>query len=293
MEKKEGKYLCNARVDIDYTGKKPKIDFAYPGKDPAKDQIKQGGHPVISIALMILIVLVPALVAFGYYSFDIPTYSYPSECGNISYDKLSYNKVTSYTGDYNLSFNNSYSTIYGFNITCDNITHEINYNILAENRFDKPYFSSFNERGAYQQAGFVFGIIVWMVLGLRVSSYINRKITKRLVKNPEYQKWLPKRNAERGIIFKKKKKNYKKFLPEDMLGNTLIIPRFNNVELDYETTGDFNKYLTHIKIREYRTQSININTKKLGKEKVDDFKWYAVFSFKEKPKTGFMEVIYQ
>jgi len=33
--------------------------------------------------------------------------------------------------------------------------------------------------------------------------------------------------------------------------------------------------------------------KKKKKEKVNVYKWYAIFTFKEKPKNGYLEVIYQ
>ena len=63
--------------------------------------------------------------------------------------------------------------------------------------------------------------------------------------------------------------------------------------MDYKTEGDFSKQLVKIKIREYRERKINTRSKKVSKEKIDKFKWYTVFYFKDKPKNGYLEVMYQ
>ncbi|KKK78811.1 hypothetical protein LCGC14_2839810, partial [marine sediment metagenome] len=78
------------------------------------------------------------------------------------------------------------------------------------------------------------------------------------------------------------KESYKIF--KDLLENVLVIPSFSNVELDYKTKGEFSKYLVKIKIREHRNRKINIKSKKIGKEKMEICKWYAIFYFKQKPR---------
>ncbi|KKK47934.1 hypothetical protein LCGC14_3150180 [marine sediment metagenome] len=98
MEKKEGKYTANARVDVDYSSGKPKIKFAYPGNNPKKDAIKQGGHTIPWIIIWIIIGLIPFYMMFGIYQ----TNNYmetPSECGNLVWDKTDY-----YTTVINIKF---------------------------------------------------------------------------------------------------------------------------------------------------------------------------------------------
>ncbi len=288
MEKKEGKFLVNARVDVDYTGKKPKIKFGYPVKDPKKEQLTQGGLPQISMLLLFFLALLPA--PFLVPSFNYSDMSYPEECGDVSFDQFKYNKIVTFEGDYSsLDYDINYSAVYGFNVTCDNQTHEIDFRV--GNPGEAAHFSSYEVNYVYILV--IISWAFWIILSSWIAAKINKQITKRLVKSPKYQKWLPKHNAERGIIFKKRYKKYSKFLPKDVLDNIVVIPYFTNVELDYQTSGDFSKYLKKLKIREYQTNSINIKTKKTGKMKQHVCKWYAVFYFSEKPKTGSMEVTYQ
>lgn len=253
MIKKEGKYPCNARVDVDYSNGKPNIKFAYPGKNPKKDAIRQAGNPTILLLIWILIGVLP-LIIFAYPAQE----DCPKECNNFSIENL--------------------KEEIRFNITCDDKIYEL--------RFADGIFTS--HKTDWGNMIFAF----WLYLAILPSFFINRFITKQLIKKKWYTKWFPKSQAE-GIIFKTKMKNYLKFKPKDVLGNVIIIPSFSNVELDYKTKGDFSKQLKSIKIREYRKKRINMKTKKVSKEKINKFKWYAIFSFKEIPKDGYLEVIFQ
>ena len=293
MVRKEGKIPCNARVDVDYTGKKPKVKFSYTSKKPKKDAENQAGLRYPQIFIWVIIGIIPF---FYFFLLNIVLLNdkesyYPSECGNLSFDDLNYTKQVIYKGDFeNLSHNFSYQAIYGFNLTCDNKTH-----IFKFNRFGKIFhFPRFYEEPKLDTKNlFVFlGLFIWFFASMRVSYYLNRILTKYLVKKKWYQKWLPKAVAE-GVLIKKEKKEYYKFKPSDVLEKVIIIPKFSNIELDYKTQGDFSKYLERVKIREYRKREINIKTNKIGKLEVDPWTWYAVFYFSQKPEDGYLEVIYQ
>lgn len=280
MVKAEGKHLANARVDVDYTGKKPTVKFGYPQKDVKKTARSHGGQIYGIFIIFILIFLIPFII-FGSEDVYPDSATYPSECGNLSLDDY----LVKAFGDVE-----AYTLTYGFNITCDNKTHILNFN-------SEGYFSGSAQN--YELRKRVLGLdamlfwALYLYLSLFLSLFINGWLINRwLVKQRWYQKWLPIANAD-GVLIKKKRKKYRKFFSKDVLDSVVIIPKFNNIELDYKTTGDFNKYLTKIKIREYHEGKINIKTGKIRKEKMDDLTWYAIFYFKNKPKKGYLEVIYQ
>lgn len=285
MEKKEGKHLCNARVDVDYSSGKPKIKFKYPGKNPKKDSAQQGGIFWIAMIIFLLIGITPYMIHEINSSEAV---EYPSNCGNLSFNELHFNWTTTYQGFFNHTYQDSTDVVYGFNLTCDNKIHQFSFNVYGTSDSNPQ----FEEKKDYKKIRENILWFFWLIISLYISLKINTQITKRLVKKKWYQKWLPKANAD-GILFKKKKKKYYKYKPEDMTGNVIVIPRFSNVELDYITAGDFGSKLKSITIREYKQRTINIKTKKKSKDKVEHFKWYAVFEFTSKPKKGFLEVIYQ
>lgn len=289
MEKKEGKHLCNARVDIDYSSGKPKIKFKYPGKNPNVDAINQGGIIYIALIIWVLIGIIP----FAIHSINSSsTVDFPSQCGNFSLDELHYNISIVIMGDISYNNQSSFGSVYGFNVTCDNATHVLRWNPNKESGKPPKFYEDAGSRDTESMAIYLAWII-WAHLSLIISAVINKHlVTRFLVKKKWYQKWLPKANAD-GMLFKKKVKKYCKYRPRDMTGNVIVIPRFSNVELDYITAGDFGSKLKSITIREYKERTINIKTKKKSKEKVEHFKWYAVFEFTSKPKNGFLEVIYQ
>ena len=288
MVKREGKHTANARVDVDYSSGKPKIKFDYPGKNPGKDALSEGSNILVIVGTMILFGLIPWGIIFmpGMIEEDLLPNQYPEECVNLSLNKLYYNSSIIFEGDINFSSNKTFKTIYGFNITCDNITRIIEY------KRGEGIFKEYQDKGILGGGKEVdSGIALYAFIFLSLIIY--RGIIMRiLVRQKWYQKWLPKANAD-GVIFKRRKKKYSKFKSKDVLNNVIVIPYFSNVELDYKTTGDFNEYLENIKIREYRTRTINMKSKKKSKLKVSHGKWYAVFIFKEKPKNGYLEVIYQ
>ncbi|MFW6233415.1 MAG: hypothetical protein ACOC3Z_02010 [Nanoarchaeota archaeon] len=286
MVRKEGKIPCNCRVDVDYSGKKPKVKFGYPSKNPKKEAIKQAGNVYIFIIIFFIIGILPCYF-LSTQTGDLNYKPTPENCGNLTYNKLEFNLTSYCSGDcYTENFTKNIKRTYGFNITCDNETYVINYENYG------GYFSSHEGINNYGLFLDIVGIYIWLILSYLLSRIIDKLITKRLIKSEKYRKWFPEKNA-RGWLIPKISKNYRKFLPSDVFENVLIIPHFKNIELDYKTEGDFNKYLKKIRIREYRKQSINIKNKKVSKNKPKHFDWYTIFVFDKKPKKGYMEVIYQ
>ena len=118
MIKKEGKVPANARADINYTGKKPKIKFAYPpgknGKNnPMKDARKQQ-----SIGIHTFIIFLGLMTIFALYSTE--QNSYPESC-NVTLDEgyvnLSMNLESS---EKNVSTNAYTSWVNGATFNCSN-----------------------------------------------------------------------------------------------------------------------------------------------------------------------------
>jgi len=283
MIHKEGKYVANARVDVDYSKGKPKINFDYPTKNPKRTAIFQGQSYWAFLIIFILIGVIPPCLIWGD---DIIKYSisqldgikYPEECYNLSLDKLNYNYTANYTGDLNFNLSKEFKTVYGFNLTCDNETHIFKVGVEEIYEGLKDYWKVY--------------FLIWLYSGMVAAIGLNILLTMFLNKMKWYRKWLPKANAD-GVLFKNRRKKYAKFTKKDILNKVIVIPYFNNVELDYKTKGEFSKNLVGLKIREYRKKIINIKSKKISKEKVSSSKWYAIFFFKEKPKSGYLEVIYQ
>lgn len=292
MVEKEGKYPCNARVDVDYTGKKPKVNFSYPDKNPKKDAEKQGGNIFVLLFLMIILLAIP----YAIFVTDSEYNEYPSNC-SIEWDNHTKNVTYNYKKYEdgrlsNSSFNYSYSKnwVEGFNITCQNETFVYYYNQYETHDYESVFHYTdneiFDERTKINIGFIAYFILMYFFIIL----FLNRRVTRLLIKFKWYRRWIPKHNAE-GTIFKKRKRYYKKFKPNDVFENIVIIPQFGNIVLDYKTKGDFKNKLRKIRIREYNWK--NKNRKGISKNKQDKFKWYAIFSFSDKPKNGYLEVEYK
>ena len=283
MIKKEGKIPVNARVDVDYSGKEPVVKFGYTSKNPHKDAYNQNFYGFSFLILFLTFFVIPYSF-WTYYSFET---DYPQNC-SVELDRYDYSSNMTYErvidNEYKITTTNySTSSVRGANFTCDTGNYSVKFNyrknwLVGEYGFMQDY-----------RVGVLKLILVILIFFgmIALPFIINIPITKWLIKQKWYQKWLPKHMAGS----KNKGKRYNKFKPKDVLDNTIVVPNFKNIELDYKTEGDFNKYLNKIFIREYRINKIKKG--KVGKEKVDNFTWYAIFTFTQAPKNGYLEVIYQ
>jgi len=103
---------------------------------------------------------------------------------------------------------------------------------------------------------------------------------------PWRERYYPKYNAVMiDIIFLGLRTKRFKITPDMLFNNRFIIPRFNNILLEYEMTGDFNKYAQTIDV---------IALKKLKKGcLVDDpFHFKVTFYFNDVIKNGELKVKY-
>lgn len=259
METKKGKIPVNAKVDIDYSSKKPKISFGYTSNKPMKDAYKQnivGPHTMILMALWFVFFMLMSYPA----NIDLP-----EDCNLIGQNQSQYWKYELY-------------------LECDTGNFTAFFRDYKE--WGSPYYGSLVEE-TYTPSKELIRLVILIFGSLAAMIILNIIITKILIKNKWYCNWLPKHMAGSN----KKKKKFKRFNKKDVLENVIIIPKFSNVELDYKTKGDFSNCLEKIKIRNYQEQSIKNG--KLGKKKKDVYKWYAIFYFERQPENGSMEVIYQ
>ncbi len=276
MEKKEGKIPCNARIDVDYTSKKPKIKIGYTSKKPKKDAYKQNKGGTKFFILLLVIVVMPI-----WWLILVPTPTTNPENCNVSLDEKHGNYESYINGEISLNF--TVDQVHGINVTCDGEEFYLDWANTIEFPLEKGFVGDFKVN--YTKLS-LWGIYFFLIAPFLIW-IINRLLTKWLVKQTWYQKWLPKHMAGG----KNKQKKYYKYKSKDLMENVIVIPRFKNVELTYNTKGDFSKQLEKIKIREYRHK--NYKKQKIGKLKVDPYRWYAIFYFKQKPKNGFLEVFYQ
>ena len=260
MVKKEGKIPANARVDIDYSKGKPKIKFSYTSKNPTRDAIRQNFY------LIFVVIMLMFLPLFFIFSEGWET-DYPKSCnGYFEADEagryIQGLKIFCDTGNYSLKYQNR-DSLYGF------MTHP---------KFDYDHSSESLES--------ILSPIIYTIIAFLIGIVV----TKYLVKKKWYKKRIPKFAAWFFLNLNGGISRYYKYYPKDIIENIIVIPRFSNVKLEYKTKGDFSKYLKKIVIREYRHKTIN-KKKKISKTKVNNYRWYAIFFFKEKPKNGYLEVI--
>lgn len=279
MVKKYGKIPCNARVDVVYTKGKPKVKFGYTSKNPIKDAESQSMYGYSFLFIM-------ALCLIPIYLYDAPIFyeGYPESC-NVTLNDYHSNQTSfvlrNISGNLsNYTIKSTYNVVYGANFTCNN--HNYSLEFPVHQGFDEKYLKDILPSRIYNAR-----LQLLVLIFIPLSFLVNFLVTKWLVRQNFYQRWLPKHMA--GSM--KKRKKYYKYTSKDMDENVLVIPSFKNIELIYNTEGDFSKYLRRIKIREERYNKYK-NEKK-GKLVVDNFKWYAVFFFSKKPANGFLEVIWQ
>ncbi len=284
MVEKKGKIPVTTRVDVDYSEGKPKIKFGYTKKNPKKEACKEnfGGY---SFMILFLIWYLSMAILISYPMLEM---EYPEECNvklNEGYVNVSI-IVDSYEDgeEYNSSISTYKKFVKGADFECNNG----NFSVYFERNYE---FLSLDSTGFYHvysgdnKKFYLLTLIA--VSSFALIFFINKVIVKWLIKQKWYQEWIPKNQA--GGKWRKKK--YYKYLSKDVLDNVIVIPYFKNVELTYNTSGDFSRELNKIRIREYRYYDYRKGKKR--KLRIKNTEWYAIFSFKKTPKIGYLEVFYQ
>jgi hypothetical protein len=107
-------------------------------------------------------------------------------------------------------------------------------------------------------------------------------------------KWIPKMGYWTSKILGREKT--KTFTKKDVNGNTVVIPIFDNVYLDYHATGDFEKYLETIDIYElpftYKIKPAFFPFLRKAKKEKNDFNFRAAFRFSKKPVVGELKTVF-
>jgi hypothetical protein len=271
---KFGKIPVNARVNIDYTGKEPKVKFGY----PSKNAVEQNYELVFPF---VIIIMFAVFLLINYYGLPfIETHEkFPSSC-----------EFTNFYED-NLIKNVSFFCDNGLNKTIK-FTEQV--------RYINPYLKDFIEFGevdGYEVVDKKYSVKTNAVAALLFLSAIvffvfvlpallAKPITKILVKNKLFQEKIPdiqKVLSGRGYlaVFKK--------VPDNLI---IEIPLFRNVQLDYHATKEFSKHLLKVEIREHPFWRV-IKKKGRLKKKRNVTYWYAKFYFKEKPRSGKLEVLFK
>lgn len=243
-----GNSTKNARIKIDYSGKKPNVKFSYPSK--------QYGFQGSMFPYLLFIWTIPCFIFWA--------------------------ATTSNLDQYNKTELQSFTE-------CALENYEQNYSTL---RFDlcKPEITP---KETLKHSGlFALKLLALLFLPPLLIFLPFKKFWKNV-----YPKW-------QGFIARKK---FMSFKPNDVKHNQdygyyCEIPVFSNVILKYDATKDFSKQLKFFEIEEYKfkyykgkpKKKLSKSGKKDRREKMlNEWIWYARFYFKEKPKSGKLEVLFK
>lgn len=269
MEEKKGKIPVNARINVDYRGEKPSVEFKYPRKDAVQQNLG-GYHSLIVFAIVFFI---PLLCLFIIpYGSEIP-----SECSTegLKGNNSMFLDIECDTGNYSFYF--SEATLVDYIIVGD------------EGSFMKSSTGGTIDgaKRAFLGIGMFFGGIIglfWLAI------LLSKLLTMFLVKNKWFINNVPKINAwsPSGRL------NYKRFTPEEIKDDLVAeLPFFSNVILDYRASGEFGKYLERMEITEHDFWYGKIKRKKLTGRKRNISEWRAKFYFSKKPKTGYLDLYWK
>lgn len=272
MKEIKGNSPKNARIKIDYSKNKPKVTFSYPCK---KYQTSGSMFFYLFILFFILFIIGYAINELSMVKFNL------KDAINFNYSYYIYNDSNLYkwTECYKQNSNYSFQELYK-NICKDKIT-ENNIGIIT----------GIKELIVGKKNNFLASVLVaYLVASLIYLPF--RKYWKNVY--PKFQGFTARKKITR--LVSKDIKFDEEYYCE--------IPVFNNIVLDYNATQDFSKYLELFEIREHKfkyyfkrhRRKIKLSKKQKQRRKhrgFNEYVWYARFYFKEKPKKGYIEVIYK
>lgn len=255
-----GEEPVNARIKIDYTGKKPKVKFEYPDK---KNQFHGSMFWVIMMFWVIIFGIVFGLPSIFQNVYNQASYYfYP----NPVYDKC-YDELTS-------SYNNirySVCSMYAKNTSLYYPPYNMFYYIFGVNAPNTSLLT-LTKLGSLKLSLEFLGIF-----GMPYLIYFPfRKKWNKL-----YPKWMALCQRKKYMIFDSKSE-----LKE---GRYFEVPYFNNTCLSYNATGEFSGLLEKFEIIEYPFVTLKKKKGRLIKDK-NEWIWYARFYYSKKPRIGKLEV---
>ncbi len=253
-EKKNGNNPQNARINIKYSGKKPEIKFSYP--IAKKDKPMRGSmFPCVFIIWFLVFVIL----------FEVITISEDFNTTEFLYTKQGIEDFTQCAVIYD------YQTIYNYS--------NVRYNLCNQHLSEWRVLLN----GLSGLLIFFGGIIIPPI----IFYWMFKKRLNKLF--PAYQAFMAS-------------KKIRKFKVEDVIENDegiyVELPIFSNVICDFKCKDDFSDYLKEIDIREHKfyyakKRTIKYKGKKKKIKKYNEFIWYARWYFSQKPKKGYMDVIYK
>lgn len=291
-----GKMPVNSRIYINYDTSPPKISFEYPDKDTGIVS-----HSVVTFLFAIIFTLLTILVLYlNWYS--IMTYQiYP----NVEKDNMTINSIDI------IPFYELNNKSYG--VGSININYTIGgFNKLSSIEFQKGGYLWYNPYLA-EQATTSFlvneasqGIIIYIILIGTLVLYM-WLFGKFFVKTKIGNRIFPKMSKSFGDLKYSVEYTAKDF---EEGKNTLELPMFKNIYMDYVASGDFAEHLKKISIVEHpfsrllkkkgkpymkiRKEAIKNNDIVLHQstmeKKTNVYLWKTVFEFKERPVTGSLVV---
>jgi len=284
---KVGKLPVNSRISIDYTKNPVQIEFGYP--DPDASNVRKSDAVYIPSMGVAGLTILAIIIFFMLY---VQPVLYPSIGPSNTIVHQVFIKDFQY---YNNGTPNG--THYGFdailiNYTWNNKVRYAEIEISQEGSlFPVPYFTE-NAHLSMNRTLFILaqaiGIIILFIILTVLNSFWMAKIFTGTKwgnrKFPEINKKLhdSKFSAE--------------FFPQDFpqIGNTIEIPLFKNMYMDYEATGDFSEYLEKIEIIEHPFKKLVKKGLPFSKKrkhvikKPNIYLWKTIFTFKQgcRPQTG-------
>ena len=235
MKEHNGNEARNARINISYSGKKPKVNFSYPVKK--KDSHTQGSM-AFPIFIIWIIINIPFMVYLQWQDSEL-----------LSAIDRPFNE----SSEYNMS---DYSEFLDYYLQPERIDYYHNfYKDMEKNPLKEVLVLFFNLK-----------VLLFIIYILGVPAIIYFPFKKKWdSKFPDYQAF---------ITPKKYVKFTQKDIKKDAGEIYIELPILNNVICDFKATKDFSKYLKEFEIREHNFKYKRLGKKKIQNEDIWYSRWY-------------------
>lgn len=274
MREENGKSAKNARIRIDYSKKKPNVKFSYPSEEHQSEG---------SMFPMIFVIMSTIGLLFYFFMFGIFNGFVETSASQVNETELNLSNYSDFVKFFEEEaiMNKTYEKLFG-KIEGTNSSNNYFQQIKTILKFDEENH---------------FAPLLMILISFIVSC---------IIYFPFRSKWkeiYPKIQGNMGA------KKVSRFRAKDIIESNgeyyCELPVFSNIILDYTATEDFSKYLNLFEIREHKFKYYIEQSKikkmlkrKHGKDEVkrkqlNEWIWYARFYFNEKPKKGYIEVIYK
>jgi len=282
-----GDWPSNSRIKITYPkekGKEPEIQFEYPDNErQMKDLWKTGSVRIIALSWTVLTIVILLLIFFDYYV-DTNLNNFNCVINGVGdyYQPIETEKIT------NISYN--FSTVMTYNLST----------ILAVCAKDntvkawaiRPYFHplALSIFWNSEELSKNHNVINILLIGLFICFlyifgliFYSKLVAYIIIKTRAGKKYFP------GFNKKLRNKNFLAEFKECPINNTIEIPLFSNIYMDYEAEGEFSDYMESFEIKEHDFKYIR--RKRSGEEIIPNVSlWKAIFKFRKNPKKGFLQV---